>query len=84
MSYKRARGVLGVSVLADDAQVRRAYHACAKRAHPDRPGGDAEAFRQITQAYEKLRPKPGASPIFQPPPPCARSPASWSSPRPSP
>ena len=44
MSYKRARGVLGVSVLADDAQVRRAYHACAKRAHPDRPGGDAEAF----------------------------------------
>ena len=74
MSYKRARDVLGVSVLADAAQVRRAYHACAKRAHPDRPGGDAEAFRQVTEAYEKLRPRPGADRLFQPPAPVPPAP----------
>jgi len=69
ISFKQAREVLGVSPMADDAELRRAYHAAAKRAHPDRPGGDAEAFRQVVGAYERLRIKPGADRFFQPPAP---------------
>ena len=71
ISYKRAREVLGVSVIADADEVRRAYHAAAKQAHPDRPGGDAEAFREVVEAYERLRNRPAFDRFFQPPAPPA-------------
>ena len=69
ITYKQAREVLGVAPTADDADVRKAYLAAAKRAHPDRPGGDAEAFRLVVEAYERLRDRPGRDPFFQAPAP---------------
>jgi curved DNA-binding protein CbpA len=48
--------VLGISRDADGEDIRVAYHLLARRYHPDiRPGGSAEKFRQITEAYEVLR-----------------------------
>lgn len=44
--------VLGVSLDADDAQVRAAYLAGVKRHPPDR---DPDAFERIRDAYERLR-----------------------------
>ena len=38
----------------DEADVRRAYRQAALAAHPDRPTGDAAAFRQVQLAYEVL------------------------------
>mgnify|MGYP001807075935 CR=1 FL=1 len=35
-------------------QVRRAYRNLLTRAHPDKPGGDAAAFRRIQSAYDVL------------------------------
>jgi hypothetical protein len=34
-------------------ELRRAYRAAAKAAHPD-AGGSAEAFRAVSEAFEKL------------------------------
>ncbi len=55
MSLKKAREVLGVSQKAGPGEVRRAFREAAKRAHPDRPGGNPERFRQVVDAYHLLQ-----------------------------
>lgn len=45
--------VLRIAVTATDREVKVAYRKAARLAHPDH-GGDAAAFRRITQAYETL------------------------------
>ena len=45
--------VLGLKPTATAAQIKRAYHECAKTAHPD-AGGSAEAMAQVNEAYETL------------------------------
>ena len=49
--------VLGVSPSATDAEVKAAYREMAKRYHPDRNGGSAEAERkmmQVNEAYSQI------------------------------
>ena len=46
--------VLGVALIADEADVRRAYQELARQVHPDRPGGCAKAFQRIQAAYDAL------------------------------
>ncbi len=50
-----ARALLGVGKDADEHQLRKAFRAAAKQAHPDRPGGDADRFRSVLDAYHLLR-----------------------------
>jgi len=55
-------GVLGVTRASSDDQIREAYFALAKRTHPDRFSGAADAVRRVaeevfavvSQAYETL------------------------------
>ena len=50
--------VLGVSPDASDEEIKRAYRALAKKYHPDRNPGDAEAARkmqEINAAYEQIK-----------------------------
>jgi len=54
MSLKDAREVLGVTSAATPAEVRAAFREAARRAHPD-AGGDAGAFRQVVDAYQRLQ-----------------------------
>lgn len=61
-----ARKQLGVGPEADDAALRTAFREAAKRAHPDRPGGDAAQFRAVIDAYQRLR-APRVAPILFPP-----------------
>jgi hypothetical protein len=49
-----ARRVLGVAPDADEDEIRRAYRERAKEVHPDAAGGDEEAFKRVTEAYERL------------------------------
>ena len=47
--------LLGVAPGADVDEIRRAYHALAKRWHPDRTGTDTTfIFQRLTAAYEML------------------------------
>jgi DnaJ domain len=46
--------VLGVTPRASAEEVRRAYHARARRVHPDVDPAGVEAFRRLTAAYEIL------------------------------
>lgn len=48
-AYRR----LGLEDGADQREVKRAYHEKVKEVHPDR-GGDEEAFKDVTEAYERL------------------------------
>jgi hypothetical protein len=57
MSFRDVKdyyGRLGVAPGASVAAVKRAYRDNAKRTHPDSAGGDAVAFRGITEAYDVL------------------------------
>jgi curved DNA-binding protein len=58
-SPQQARALLGLGPDAAQDEIAQAFRAAAKLAHPDRPGGDAERFRQILEAYRALQAKPG-------------------------
>lgn len=47
--------VLGVAPDSTPEQVRSAYRASARGAHPDIRGGDEEAIKRLNQAYDVLR-----------------------------
>src|SRR5579871_1308530 len=74
LSAKAARALLGVGPLATAGEVRRAFREAAKQAHPDRPGGDEQRFRQVVAAYHKLQPKARPGPDRFAPPPAPREP----------
>ena len=43
--------LLGLDRRATVAEARARFRALAKRAHPDAPGGSAQAFRDLAAAY---------------------------------
>ena len=51
---EEARQTLGVETDADEADIKSAYRQRAKELHPDQAGGDEEAFKRVTEAYEQL------------------------------
>ena len=53
LTRAEAREVLGVSLTADEAEIRAAYRERVKAVHPDN-GGDRAAFMRVTAAYERL------------------------------
>jgi curved DNA-binding protein len=68
ISRKDARALLGVAAGAGEGDLRRAFREAAKTAHPDRPGGCADRFRQVVEAYHLLTAQPKTDDrFFQPP-----------------
>jgi curved DNA-binding protein CbpA len=47
--------VLGVEKSADDDEIRIAYKQAVIKAHPDKPGGTPQKFKQVQTAYETLK-----------------------------
>jgi curved DNA-binding protein CbpA len=45
---------LGVAKDASKADIKRAYRKRARETHPDKPGGDKEAFQKVSLAYALL------------------------------
>ena len=56
MTLSEARALLGVKASASAVEIRRAFRAKAKAAHPDRAGGASDEFRRIVAAYRQLEP----------------------------
>jgi curved DNA-binding protein CbpA len=46
--------MLGITKNATQAQIKAAYLKLAKKHHPDKVGGDTEAFQKIKQAFDVL------------------------------
>jgi curved DNA-binding protein len=73
---KTAREVLGVGPFYTSGDLRRAFREAAKRAHPDRPGGDEARFHRVVEAYHRLQvAQAGPDRIIQPPVPRPPRPA---------
>ena len=53
MAKKDFYEVLGITKTATPDEIKKAYRKLAKTSHPD-VGGDAEAFKEIAEAYEVL------------------------------
>lgn len=72
-----ARRLLGVKPGADAGALTSAFREAARRTHPDRDGGNAEAFREVLEAYRLLRDGPPEPIAFIPAPatPAAARPA---------
>ncbi|MDO8492728.1 MAG: J domain-containing protein [bacterium] len=46
--------VLGIDKKADKGEVRKAFHKLAHQYHPDKKGGDASKFKELSEAYSVL------------------------------
>lgn len=46
--------ILNISKSASDDEIKRAYRKLAQEYHPDKPGGSAEKFKEINEAYQIL------------------------------
>ena len=55
MAPSAAYEALGLDSDATDAEIRRAYREKVKETHPDRRGGDEEAFKRVSEAYQRLK-----------------------------
>ncbi len=58
LSPAKARAILRLAPDAAPQTFIGAFRAAAKRAHPDRPGGDADRFREVLAAYRLLQSRP--------------------------
>lgn len=46
--------LLGVPKSASQDEIKKAFRTLAHKHHPDKPGGDAEKFKKINEAYQAL------------------------------
>ena len=46
--------ILGINKAASEEEIKKAYRRLAHQHHPDKSGGDAERFKQISEAYQVL------------------------------
>ncbi|KAG0669244.1 Molecular chaperone (DnaJ super) [Maudiozyma exigua] len=49
--------LLGVSPTANDQEIKKGYRKAALKYHPDKPTGDTEKFKEISEAFEILSDK---------------------------
>jgi DnaJ family protein A protein 2 len=54
MTTHKLYSVLGVSQSASVEEIKKAYKRLAIQVHPDKPGGDAEKFKELSNAYQVL------------------------------
>jgi curved DNA-binding protein len=58
LTHIEARAILGLAPDAGPEALMGAFRTAAKLAHPDVPGGDADRFRRVLEAYRLLQSRP--------------------------
>ena len=51
--------IMQLPYTASRKDIKAKYHELARKRHPDKKGGSAAAFQQLTSAYEALQENPG-------------------------
>lgn len=46
--------ILGISKSASKDEIKKAFHKLAHKYHPDKSGGDADKFKEVSEAYSVL------------------------------
>src|SRR5260370_33180363 len=46
--------ILGISRVATEEEIKKAYRKLAHQHHPDKAGGDEKKFKEINEAYQVL------------------------------
>lgn len=72
LTPRDACALLGLDAPLGGAELARAFRAAAKASRPDQPGGDAERFRRVIEAYRLLQAE-AARPVPVPAPPRSRA-----------
>lgn len=67
LTINQARALIGVSGPLEPQALSSAFRAAVKAARPDMPGGDAERFRQVIDAYRLIQKQGGGRPALASP-----------------
>ncbi|WP_374758468.1 DNA-J related domain-containing protein [Shewanella sp. KT0246] len=59
MHDSHALSIFELDASATNKDIRKQWRKLALKLHPDRPGGDAQQFRQVCEAWQTLRSKVG-------------------------
>jgi hypothetical protein len=54
LSDAKASDLFTINKSTTKAEIRKQYRSLAEQAHPDKPGGSADKFRKLTDAYNKI------------------------------
>jgi len=67
LSLRDAYGLLGLHGPVEPRRLAELFRAAVKSARPDQPGGDAERFRRVIEAYRLIQKRGGLGPALDAP-----------------
>ena len=67
LTLRDAYGLLGLHGPVEPRRLSELFRAAVKSARPDQPGGDADRFRRVIEAYRLIQKRGGLGPVLDAP-----------------